>query len=204
MPANKDKNHYSIWDFHDRKFDKIVLLNNNTFFDPRWRETFEEIQEANLSLIDLNGYDARLLDDEKLAVMQSTKWGSPVHFAFDQSKDWDAIKRALTLLKGTKLGRISSFYVMLGYKSDRADGMARLMLIRSYGIRAIALQFNKNDPWSKKVKIWTLNRKAFFGVEFKDFMERRGYMISRMSDDERLAFESESMFRPRGRRLVKK
>jgi len=204
MPANKDKKHYSIWSFHDKKYKKIVLLNNNTFFDPDWRLTFHEVWEAGLSIVDLNGYDARLLDKEKVDYMQRTKWGSPVHFAFDRSQDWEAIEKALSLLRGTKLGRISSFYVMLNYKSDRADGMARIMLIRSYGIRAIALQFNKNDLWSKKVKIWTLNRKAFFGVKFEDFLDTHDLRISRMSEDEKLKYDCETIFRPRGKRLVLK
>jgi len=60
-----DIDHHSIWEFHDSRFKKICLLNNNTFQDPQWRETFEEIWDANLSVIDENGYDLRLINDEK-------------------------------------------------------------------------------------------------------------------------------------------
>jgi hypothetical protein len=50
-----DTEHHSIWEFHDSSRSKICLLNNNTFQDKRWKETFEEIWDANLSVIDENG-----------------------------------------------------------------------------------------------------------------------------------------------------
>jgi len=31
-----DTRHHSIYEFHDKKFDKICLINNNTFLDPVW------------------------------------------------------------------------------------------------------------------------------------------------------------------------
>ena len=38
---------------------------NNTFSDPQWHDTFEEIWDAKLTVKDENGYDLRLLDEEK-------------------------------------------------------------------------------------------------------------------------------------------
>ena len=39
---NNPKEHHSIWEFHDSKFKKICLLNNNTFSDPHWKETLRK------------------------------------------------------------------------------------------------------------------------------------------------------------------
>jgi len=52
--SHPDKDHHSIWEFHNPEFKKICLLNNNTFFDKRWKETFEEIWDAGLIVIDEN------------------------------------------------------------------------------------------------------------------------------------------------------
>ena len=95
------KTHHSIWDFHDPKFSKICLMNNNTFSDPKWEETFEEIWEANLSVIDENGYDLRLLDDEKANALHKTKWETPLHFAWDNMEDETQVTTGLKLLEKT-------------------------------------------------------------------------------------------------------
>lgn len=92
---NNPKEHNSIWDFMLARHKKICLLNNNTFSDRRWKETFEEIWEAGLTVIDENGYDLRLLTDERADALKRTKFQGYIHFAWDQLKDESEILRGL-------------------------------------------------------------------------------------------------------------
>lgn len=106
---NNAKVHHSIWDFHNSQFKKICILNNNTFSDPRWRETFEEIWDARLTVRDENGYDLRLLDDEKAYALKQTKFEKGVHFAWDLMKDEKHILKGLELAK--KYGITDSTFI---------------------------------------------------------------------------------------------
>lgn len=130
-----DIQHHSIWEFHDPRFEKICLLNNNTFQDPQWRETFEEIWDADLTVIDENGYDLRLLDDEKAAALKKTKWATPLHFAWDRMSDEPLIIEGLKLLKKHKLRSTSNgVYVLIGYNTTEAEDLHRCQIINDYGL----------------------------------------------------------------------
>lgn len=122
-----DAKHHSIWEFHNSKFNKICLLNNNTFFDKQWRETFEEIWDANLSIIDENGYDLRLLNDEKCEALKKTKFIGEIHFAWDRIEDEDQILKGLSLLKKWKIrGHV---YVLIGYDTTEKEDLYRCQKI---------------------------------------------------------------------------
>lgn len=147
VPKQKNKKHHnSIWSFHDPKFKKICLLNNNTFSDPQWRETFEEIWDAGLSVIDENGYDLRFLDDEKTKALHKTKWATPLHFAWDQIKDETAIIRGLELLTKHHLRSTSNgVYVLIGFDTTEAEDLHRCQIIHDHGLTPYPMPYVKNN-----------------------------------------------------------
>jgi hypothetical protein len=126
-----DTNHHSIWEFHDPKFNKICLLNNNTFFDKDWKETFEEIWDANLTVVDQNGYDLRLIDEEKAAALKRTKFSTQIHYA------WDLMENEDKVLDGLRLAPKGSVYVLIGYNTTEAEDIYRVQKIVD----------NKHDPY---------------------------------------------------------
>jgi len=138
------KDHHSIWDFHDSKFKKICLLNNNTFSDPQWKETFEEIWDADLTVRDENGYDLRFLDDEKTDALHRTKWGTPLHFAWDLMKDEKEIVRGLKLLEKHHMRTTSNgVYVLIGFNTTRQDDIYRCQIIADYGLTPYPMPFKR-------------------------------------------------------------
>jgi len=139
----RDFNHYSIWDFHDPKFKKICLLNNNTFFDKRWRETFEEIWDAGLTVIDENGYDLRLLNDEKAFVLKRTKWENKLHFAWDDIEDEKEIIDGLELLKKHKINN-THIYVLIGFDTIIEQDLHRCQKLIDYGHDPYIMPYNQS------------------------------------------------------------
>ena len=144
VPSQKNpKDHKSIWTFHDPKFKKICLLNNNTFSDPCWLETFEEIWDAELTVIDENGYDLRLLNDQKAAALKRTKFKGKIHFAWDNMKDEKAILKGLALLKKHKIkGHI---YVLIGYDTTIEEDLYRCQKLVDFGQDPYIMPFKRTD-----------------------------------------------------------
>ena len=141
---NNPKKHHSIWDFHDSKFKEICLLNNNTFSDPQWKETFEEIWDANLIVRDENGYDIRLLDDEKAEALHKTKWSTPLHFAWDLMEDEKEVRRGLNLLKKHNLRSTSNgVYVLIGFNTTQEEDIYRCQVIDDFGLTPYPMPFNR-------------------------------------------------------------
>jgi len=144
------KNHKSIWTFHDSQFKKICLLNNNTFSDPQWKETFEEIWDADLTVIDENGYDLRLLDDEKAEALHKTKWATPLHFAWDSVEDESRIVNGLELLSKYHMRSTSNgVYVLIGYNSTEEEDVHRCQVIDNYGLTPYPMPFKRTKRLMK-------------------------------------------------------
>ena len=141
---NNPKRHHSIWDFHDSRFKKICLMNNNTFSDPQWRETFEEIWDADLIVKDEQGYDLRLLDEEKAEALKKTKWEKKVHFAWDLMKDEAEIIRGMELVKKHRLHN-GMVYVLVGFDTTEDEDFYRLQKIHDYKLRPYVMPYNKKN-----------------------------------------------------------
>lgn len=129
---NNPKEHKSIWTFHDKRFNIICLLNNNTFCDPRWNDTFEEIWEANLIVNDENGYDVRLLDDKKAAALKRTKFVDKIHFAWDLMRDEKQVIEGLKLAKEYKINPVV-VYVLTNWNTTEEEDIYRCQKITDLG-----------------------------------------------------------------------
>jgi len=139
--SHPDNNHHSIWEFHNPEFNMIRLLNNNTFFDKQWKETFEEIWDAGLSVIDENGYDLRLLDDKKADALKKTRWASTLHFAWDRIEDEGEVIRGLEILKKHKICN-AHIYVLIGFDTTQEQDFHRCQKIVNYGHTPYVMPYN--------------------------------------------------------------
>lgn len=145
-----DIDHHSIWEFHDPKFDTICLMNNNTFQDPRWKETFQEIWDADLSVRDENGYDLRLLDEEKADALHRTKWATPLHFAWDRISDEALIRNGLELINKHRMRSTRhGVYVLIGHNTTIEEDLHRCQVIHDYGLTPYPMPYIKTEQTRK-------------------------------------------------------
>lgn len=137
----KEGKHHSIWEFRDPKFDTIELLNNNTFFDPLWEETFKEIHKANLKIID-GGHDLRLLDDHKTWWMKRLRWRKHhPQFAWDRMKDEKKIMTGLKLLRKYRI-KNCTIYVLMGFDSNMEENIYRCQKIHDFNLDPFPMLYN--------------------------------------------------------------
>jgi hypothetical protein len=135
---NTETGHRSIYDFHNPLFAKICLLNNNTFFDKQWRETFEEIWDAGLTVVDENGYDLRLMDDEKAEALRKTRFQGKIHYAWDRMQDEAAI------LRGLAIAPRGHVYVLIGYDTTEEQDLYRCQKIIDHGHDPYIMPYNQS------------------------------------------------------------
>ncbi len=130
--------HYSIWEFHEERFDTIELLNNNTFFDTLWEYTFKEIYEAKLKIIE-HGMDLRLLDDYKVWWIKRLKWKNEPKFAWDQMRDEKKIIEGMKLLQKYKIEAM--IYVLMGFNTSFEYDLYRCEIINSMGSKPFPMLY---------------------------------------------------------------
>ncbi len=158
----QDTTHHSIFEFHDPNFSRIELLNNNTFFDPLWEETFKEIYKANLVVID-NGHDLRLLDDKKAWWLKRLKWvdHSP-RFAWDRVQDEKKIREGLRLLRKHEV-KGCTVYVLMGFDTTfEEEDLYRCEIINGYGYDPYPMLFKSTPTLSRF-------RKFLYGKGYRNF-----------------------------------
>jgi len=160
-----DVEHHSIYNFHEPKFKKVCLLNNNTFQDPKWKETFNEIWDNNLSVIDENGYDLRLLDDEKTYALKKTKFithdgrKGGIHFAWDRVEDEFLIKNGLSLLNKYKMRSNSNLvYILIGYNTTEEEDLHRCQVVHNFGLTPYLCMYKKTE--------YTTNLRRFINLHY--------------------------------------
>jgi len=142
-----DTKHHSIWAFHDPMFRKICLLNNNTFQDAQWKETFEEIWDANLTVIDENGYDIRLLNDEKAEALKRTKFqGGLFGFAWDRMQDEALVLNGFEIAKKHRLmGHNTHVYILTGYDTTKEEDIHRCQKVADYNASPFVMPYKKTE-----------------------------------------------------------
>lgn len=137
----RDTTHHSIWEFHEGRFDTIELLNNNTFYDPLWEDTFKEIYEAGLRILDNGGQDLRLLDDHKAWWIKHLKWKNEPKFAWDRMRDEKSIVHGLRLLHRAGVRRVM-VYVLMGFDTTFEEDLYRCEIINSFGHDPFPMLYN--------------------------------------------------------------
>jgi len=142
---NNPKIHHSIWEFHDPRFKKICLLNNNTFSDPQWKETFEEIWDADLIVRDENGYDLRLVDEEKATALAKTKWDHGPKFSWDFMKDEEQIVQGFKEINQVGL-KWKTIYVLIGFDTTIEEDIYRCQKIYDMGHNPFPMIYENDDP----------------------------------------------------------
>lgn len=155
VPQQKNgKNHFSIWSFHDSRFKKICLLNNNTFSDPQWLETFKEIWAADLTVIDENGYDVRLLDDEKAEALKKTRFEkNSFAFAWDQIEDEFKILQGFEIAKKHKLlTHNTNVFILTGFNTTLEENIHRCQKVVDLGANPYIMIYNINNQRDRELR----------------------------------------------------
>ena len=167
---NEPIDHRSIWSFHEKKFKKIALLNNNTFEDPKWRDTFEEIWDAGLKLKDVSGFDARLMNPDRAFAIAKTRFVGKFHIAWDFIKDNEQIFKGLQIMfdAGVKAYKIMC-YVLIGFDTTEEEDLYRIERLRDWKIDPFVMPFDKTNLYQEKLARYVNHKAIFNTVEWKDY-----------------------------------
>lgn len=120
-------------EFYNRKFRRLVLLDNNLLAAENWRDTLTTLIEYQVETDFNQGLDIRLLTDEKVDYLKKVK-AKCYRFAFDDIAYESQVRQGLSLLIGRGISpRKLAFYVLVGFK-EKDGAVERMKLLQSYGV----------------------------------------------------------------------
>lgn len=165
---------YDIWDQRDSKF--LVLLDNDFFGNPEWKERIDEINDIGLRVNFSQGINIRNLKEEQAAALASVDFRNindtrdQVHFAWDDPRHEKLIHRGIkTAIEAGIRPRQMAFYVLIGYHSTPEEDLHRVEVLRGYGCDPYVMPYNKDDPYQKKFARWVNHRAIFKSVPWREY-----------------------------------
>lgn len=163
-----------IWT--QRSSDFIVLLDNDFFGNPEWRDRIEEIRELNLRVNFNQGLNIRNLKPDQAEALASVRFSNlhgtakQVYFAWDDPRHEKLIHKGIKLVTeaGIKPHQMA-FYVLIGYHSTEAEDLHRVETLRSYGCDPYVMPYDKSDEYQRRFTRWVNHKAIFKSVRWEDY-----------------------------------
>ena len=163
-----------IWTNRDSDF--IVLLDNDFFGNPEWKDRIKEIKDFNLKVNFSQGLNIRIITDEQAEALASVRFrtlsgkSKRVHFAWDRINDEKWIDKGMQRCfdAGLKPDQMC-FYVLIGFDSTPEQDYYRVMKLREYGCNPYVMPYNKEDLYQKRFTRWVNHKAIFKTVKWEDY-----------------------------------
>lgn len=167
--------HHSIYSFLDKRFKRIRILNNNTFADPFWKDTFIEIVKEKLTAHFDQGFDIRLLDDEKATWLKLIKHHKQIYFAFDDIKLESQVRQGIKILDRAEISRSKiAFFVLTEFNSNLNEDIERVEMLRGMNIDCFVMPYNGGKERLIREYARYVNLKRIFKTRtFERFLKQR-------------------------------
>lgn len=176
-----------IYEFWDRRHNKIVLYDNNILALP---EHFEKISnqliENNLHVDWNQGLDIRLVNDWNAEILSKLKIFPEPRFAFDNVKSEPMVRRGIEILKSHGIKR-GIWDVLMGFDSTFEEDLHRLNVLRELGQRAFMMIYNNNkkslfekDERYRHLRVWCNGKMFFAKMSFDEYLKNQKNGTGRM------------------------
>lgn len=147
--------HSPLEEFLDPSRKKIILLDDNFFGCPNWKQLLNDLRGTNKPFKFKQGMDERILTQEKCELLFSSKYDSDPYFAFDNIEDYKLIEEKLQLIRETT-DKQCVFYVLCGFdrkdnynkdfwQNDILNTFKRIELLMKYKCLPYIMRFNKYE-----------------------------------------------------------
>jgi len=158
------------------KHDRVKLLDNNWYADPDWFfETSQWFIDNGVAIDVTQGMDIRLMTPEIAERLRALKWWKRMHFAFDDDKEEDAVKRGISVFKELGMtAELRNEIMFLVYTHDDnhfESALRRCRTLKELGTTAFVMA-NIDKPRSKRVKHlqkWANRPWLYWTIDFEEF-----------------------------------
>lgn len=172
--ARSESSISKIWTQRTSNF--LVLLDNDFFGNPNWKECIEEIKEYKLKVNFSQGLNIRIISERQAEALASVNFASAsgknksVTFAWDNIKDERTIRRGFKRIMeaGLKPYQVQ-FYVLIGYDSTPEEDMHRVMEIHKWDADPFVMAYDRTNEYQRKFQRWVNHKALFKSISFEEY-----------------------------------
>jgi hypothetical protein len=183
------RDYQPVCQFHDPRHKKVVLLDNNFFASPKWRENLAYINDNGLKVNFNQGLDLRILTVEMANALADTKSeghdfsGRHYYFAWDSVREERSVRGGLRKLldAGVRAENVT-VYVLTNYDSTIVEDIYRVTALwDEYHVHPFVMKMGRTraNPISNALARWA-NRPAIHrNHSLTDYLASKGLAVGR-------------------------
>jgi hypothetical protein len=122
--------HAEIYEFLDRQFENIVLMDNNLLASSNWKKTLEDIIKEKLKADFNQALDIRLVNEENARLLKQVRYMKQLRFSLDTIKYEEKFLKSIDILKKAEIPMRSILvYCLCGWDEGWKADIHRLKLV---------------------------------------------------------------------------
>ncbi len=156
---------------------RLMLLDNDFFGGPEWRENLERIIELKLKVCFIQGLNIRIITQEQAELLAKCNFTNSkfnqkyLTFAWDRFNDGELIFKGMKICNDAGIPNTKmQFFVLIGFDSTPEQDYFRVMKLREMGAMPFVMPYNKNNPYQKAFTRWVNNRAVFKKCSWNDYI----------------------------------
>lgn len=164
--------------------DRLMLMDNDFFGGPNWKEDILMITELKLKVCFVQGLNIRIITDEQAELLAKTRYYNSkfnqryLTFAWDRTYDEKRVMEGIA--RCVKAGIPAShmqFFVLVGFDSTPEQDLYRVMKLKELGCMPFVMPYKKDDPYQKAFARWVNNRAVFKSCSWEEYKYNKGRLI---------------------------
>lgn len=153
---------------NQRGGNRLMLLDNDFFGGPYWRENLTRIIELRLKVCFVQGINIRIITPEQANLLSECNYTNSrfnqryLTFAWDRFNDWELIMNGIKICNAAGIPtKKMQFFVLIGFDTTHDQDMQRVKLLSDIGAMPFVMPYNKADPYQKAFTRWVNHRATF-------------------------------------------
>lgn len=155
---------------------RLMLLDNDFFGGPEWKENLLRIIELRLKVCFVQGLNIRIITHEQADLLAKTRYTNSkfnqryLTFAWDRYNDGDLILKGIKIcndagIPSTKM----QFFILIGFDTTHDQNYERVMRLRDLGAMPFVMPYDRSDPYQKSFTRWVNNRAVFKSCTWDEY-----------------------------------
>lgn len=159
--------------------DRLMLLDNDFFGGPDWKQNLERIIELKLKVCFIQGLNIRIITSEQAELLAKCRFYNSkfnqryLTFAWDRFNDGKLIMKGIKICNNAGIpNKKMQFFILVGFDSTQEQDYERVMTLREMGCMPFVMPYNKDDKYQKAFTRWVNNRAVFKSCTWDNYRYR--------------------------------
>jgi hypothetical protein len=159
---------------------RLMLLDNDFFGGPNWKDNLEAIIKQKLRVCFAQGLNIRIITSEQAGLLSQCNYTNTrfnqkyLTFAWDRYNDGALIKKGIKICNeaGIPCSHMQ-FFILIGYDTTPEQDYERVMTLSQMGCIPYVMAYDHKDPYQKSFERWVNHRGVFKSCSWEDYKYKR-------------------------------